>query len=242
VVYLWIGARAIQGRDAFDAVLGDWQSGPYALVTEVLLFWAPLVFHATVGLKLLTSGRPSLRKAPCAGQWMYVTHRASALVALALIVYHGYRFRYEPLFGRVDRQDLFGWLCAELSATHAGVPWVAIFYLVGLAAITFHLARGLHGFCFSWGITASRRAARRAAGIFGVFGMLLYVVGASTVIYFATGSRFALSTPNLVSGPPPITCHQEANPSPAVSLAQPGSPAASGGSPPTAANAQRKPR
>ena len=85
MVYLWIGARAIQGRDAFEAVLGDWQNGPYALVTEVLLFWVPLVFHAAVGLKLLTSARPSLRKAPYAGQWMYVAQRASALVALASV-------------------------------------------------------------------------------------------------------------------------------------------------------------
>ena len=211
VVYLWIGARAIQGRDAFDAAVLDWQSGPYALVTELLLFWIPLVFHAAIGLRLLTMARPSFRRAPYAGQWLYVTQRASALVALALIGYHGYRFRWEPLFGRVEREDLFGWLCAELSATQAGVPWLAIFYLVGLAAVTFHLARGLHGFCFSWGITVSRRAERRAAGIFGLFGVLLYVVGASTVIYFATGSRYTLSTPSLVSRPPAITCREVAD-------------------------------
>lgn len=214
VVYLWIGARAMQGRDAFDAAVRQWQNGPYSLAVEVVLFWLPLVFHAAVGLKILTEARPSLRKAPFAGQWMYLLQRVSAIVALALIVYHGYQFRWEPLFGRVDRQDLFPLLCAELSKTAGGIPWLAVFYLVGLAAIVYHLANGLHGFCFSWGITASRRAERVAAGLFGAFGVLLFLVGASTIIYFATGSRFVLSTPGLAAGPPAITCHHAPSPEP----------------------------
>ena len=239
MVYLWIGARAMQGQDAFESAARSWQDGPYALVVEVLLFWIPLAFHTAVGLKILTVARPSLRKAPYAGLWMYLTQRASALVALALIVYHGYRFRWEPLFGRIEHQDLFGWMCAELSATRAGIPWLAVFYLVGLAAIAYHLARGLHGFCFSWGITASRRAERWAAGFFGIFGVALYVIGASTVIYFATGSRFVLSTPNVGSGPPAITCREDTNASTALSLAQTGSPAGADGSPSKAVDAQR---
>ena len=206
VVYLWTSARAMQGREVFDAALRDWETTPYALVLELLLFWAPFLFHALLGLKILTQARPSLRRAPYAGQWTYILQRVSALVALALVVYHGYRFRHQSVFGRGPAEDLFPELCARLSATSGGMPWLALFYLVGLAALVFHLCNGLHGFCFSWGVTASRRAGRIASAAFGVFGVGLYVVSASTVIYFATGSRIALVTPKVFDELPAITC------------------------------------
>ncbi|MBN1610234.1 MAG: hypothetical protein JW940_26640, partial [Polyangiaceae bacterium] len=206
VVYLWISAGAMRGRDAFEAAAGAWHRTPYALLLEVLLLWAPLALHGGYGLKVMAEARPSLRRAPHTGQFMYVLQRVTAPVALALLCYHGYRFRWQPLFGRGSGDDSFAQMCAELSRTSGGVPWVAIFYLIGLAAIVFHLSNGLHGFCFSWGITTTRRAARSAAGLFGALGVLLYVVAASTVIYFATGSRIALVLERDAAGPPPITC------------------------------------
>jgi succinate dehydrogenase / fumarate reductase, cytochrome b subunit len=62
-------------------------------------------------------------------------------------------------------------------------------YIVGIAASVFHLANGLWGFCFSWGITVSRRAQRSAATVFGLLGLVLFLLGANTAIYFATGSE-----------------------------------------------------
>jgi succinate dehydrogenase/fumarate reductase cytochrome b subunit (b558 family) len=207
VVYLWISASAMRGRDAFEAAAGAWHRTPYALLVELLLLWAPLLLHTVYGLRIMTEARPSLRRAPYTGHFMFVLQRATAPVALALLCYHGYRFRWQPLFGRTSGDDSFLQMCADLSRTSGGVPWVAIFYLIGLAAIVFHLSNGLQGFCFSWGITTTRVAARRAAGLFGALGVLLYVVGASTVIYFATGSRLALVVERAAAGPPPITCH-----------------------------------
>ena len=206
VVYLWISASAMRGRDAFEAAAGTWHRTPYALLLEVLLLWAPLALHAAYGLKVMAEARPSLRRAPYTGHFMYVLQRVTAPVALALLCYHGYRFRWQPWFGQSSGDDSFTRMCAELSRTSGGVPWLAIFYLIGLAAIVFHLSNGLQGFCFSWGITTSRGAARRAAGLFGALGVLLYVVAASTVIYFATGSRIALVAGRDAAGPPPITC------------------------------------
>lgn len=206
VVYLWTSASAMRGRDAFETAHRPWETTPYAMLLEVLLLWAPLLLHAVYGLKVMAEARPSLRRTPHAGHFMYALQRATAPVALALLCYHGYRFRWQPLFGQPLPEDSFARMCAVLSGTTGGVPWVAIFYLVGLAAIVFHLSNGLNGFCFSWGITTTRRAVRRAAGVFGVLGLLLYVVGASTVIYFATGSRIALAPQRNPAGPPAITC------------------------------------
>jgi hypothetical protein len=83
----------------------------------------------------------------------------------------------------------------------------AVIYLVGIAAAVFHLTNGLYGFCFSWGITLSRRATRLASAAFGLFGLALFVLGANTVIYFATGSRLLLSVDGHPhAGPPAVGC------------------------------------
>ncbi len=54
----------------------------------------------------------------------------------------------------------------------------------------FHFANGLWGFCFSWGITVSRRSQQLAAMVCGALGLAVLVLGLTTVAYFATGSRF----------------------------------------------------
>jgi succinate dehydrogenase / fumarate reductase cytochrome b subunit len=107
----------------------------------------------------------------------------------------------------MTRADLFQQLCASMSSTsHWGVPVAAMFYLLGIAACTFHLANGLYGVCFSWGVTTSERATRLAAGAFGVFGIVLFALGANTIIYFATGSRLVLSAHDRQPGTESFSC------------------------------------
>ena len=48
-------------------------------------------------------------------------------------------------------------------------------------------ANGLWGFCFSWGITVSRRSQRLAASAFGLVGLAVFFLGLNTVVHFATG-------------------------------------------------------
>jgi succinate dehydrogenase / fumarate reductase cytochrome b subunit len=45
-------------------------------------------------------------------------------------------------------------------------PWFVTFYLIGIAAASFHLGNGLWNFACKWGIAVSVRA-QRAAGWFG---------------------------------------------------------------------------
>jgi hypothetical protein len=113
----------------------------------------------------------------------------------------------------MDRHDFFTELCAELSSvTPLGIPVVAVAYLIGIAAAAYHFSNGLHGFCFSWGITGSRRASRLASGAFGVLGVALFLLGANTVVYFATGSRIVLSPGSADSAP--VSCEQRLAPAP----------------------------
>ena len=70
----------------------------------------------------------------------------------------------------------------ELSWTKWGIPLIAFGYLLGLAAVAFHLAYG----CFA--VLESRgRASRRAAILSVAGGSLLFLIGSATVISFSSG-------------------------------------------------------
>ena len=207
VVYLWIGAKAIQGRVAFETALEDALDTPYLVIFEVLLLWLPLTYHALYGLKITFAGRHNVGSYGYSRNWAYSLQRLTGIVALAFIAYHSYRYRLGLVLGSMTHDDVFPRLCSELSHTSAGgVPLVALAYLVGVVALVFHLANGLFGFCFSWGITGSARSSRIIGGFCGVLGIVLFAMGANTVIYFATGSRLVLSPPASIGAQPPITC------------------------------------
>ena len=202
VVYLWTAANAMRGREAFEAAWAEWTMHPFAWAIEVFGFWLPLAYHAGYGLKVMFEGRSNVRRYPYGRNLMFLLQRVSGIAALAFIVFHAWRFELREA---ASANDKFGLLCGELSSTSFGLPLLASAYLVGLAAVVFHLSNGLHGFCRTWGIVATRRAAKRAAGWFGVLGVALYIVASSTVIYFATGSRVVLApalttTTRLASG------------------------------------------
>ncbi len=190
IEHLWTNAKALQGEDAFNQAVGDIQALPYLPLVEVCGIFLPLAFHAFYGVALLLAGKPNVRLYSYARNWLYVLQRVSGLVAFLFIGYHLYEYRVQKwLFGM--RADAFyGTLSKHLSSTVAGVPLLALFYLVGILAAAFHFANGLWGFLFSWGVTVTRAAQRRAAYACGLVGLLLFLLGANTVVYFATGSRF----------------------------------------------------
>jgi succinate dehydrogenase / fumarate reductase cytochrome b subunit len=58
--------------------------------------------------------------------------------------------------------------------------WLA-FYVVGLVAVSYHLANGLRGFLLTWGAVVGDRARRRATLVCAVFGVLVLVLSLATL-------------------------------------------------------------
>jgi succinate dehydrogenase/fumarate reductase cytochrome b subunit len=123
---------------------------------------------------------------------MYTIQRATVLLTLVFLVYHLTQFRIPKLLGQLAAASFYPALSRELSTTVGGVPWAALFYVIGIGATVTHFANGLWGFCFSWGIFVSRRSQRIAATAFGVVGLACFLLGGSTAIYFATGLKLGL--------------------------------------------------
>src|SRR5262245_35749128 len=165
---------------------------PYLPVLEWGLILLPLAFHALYGVKLALESKPNVRSYTFTRNWMYTLQRVTGLIAFAFILYHLYELWFQRVTGKLPPDQFYTPLCVNRRSTVGPVPVVALVYIIGIAASVFHFANGLWGFCFSWGITVSRRAQQAAATVFGIVGLIVFLLGANTAIYFATGARFAL--------------------------------------------------
>ena len=187
VFHLWTNAKALQGQERFDGAVAEISHMPYLPLLEVGIL-LPLAFHAIYGVKLAFEARLNVGKYPYSRNWMYTMQRATGLLAFAFICFHLYEYWWQKVAGKMAADQFYPTLCEKMSSVVGGVPVIALVYLVGIAASVFHFANGLWGFCFSWGITVSRRSQMMAAVVFGVLGIVVFLLGANTVFYFARGA------------------------------------------------------
>lgn len=201
VLHLSINATAMQGQSAFDAAVRRLQGLPGLIAVEALGIWIPLAVHAGLGILITLRSRSNVRTYPFEGNWSYTLQRASGVATLAFLVLHVRSLRMQVALGRLHPSDLFTTLADELSATtEAGIPLAAALYLAGLGAASYHLGNGIGRFCSTWGLVITPRGARIAGVVSGLIGALAFLLGASTVVYYVTGSRWFFAS---AAGSPP---------------------------------------
>jgi succinate dehydrogenase/fumarate reductase cytochrome b subunit (b558 family) len=205
---------------------------PYLTVLELAFIVLPICIHATIGVKILLDARYNVARYATSGNWGYTLQRVTALVVLGFLLYHLWELRVQKLLLGMDAGGFYDTLCRNMSSTIASVPVIALIYILGIGAVSFHLANGLWGFCFSWGITVSRRSQRLSAGLAGVVGLIVFAIGANTAVYFATGSKIFVPsewfTPGKtqVEGCPAAALQPPAGPEPTHAPAKPAPSAA----------------
>jgi succinate dehydrogenase/fumarate reductase cytochrome b subunit (b558 family) len=190
VSHLFTNAKALKGQTSFDHAVADINHLPLLPLLEIFGIFVPLAFHALYGVKLAFEGRVNVARYPYSRNVLYTLQRATGLVAFAFIGWHLWEFRIQKLLGRMSADAFYPTLEAHLSSTYGGFPVLAVVYLVGIAASVVHFANGLFTFCFSWGICVTRRSQRLFAMAFALLGLLVFVMGAQTALYFATGAQF----------------------------------------------------
>jgi succinate dehydrogenase / fumarate reductase cytochrome b subunit len=191
VSHLLTNAKALGGQQPFDRAVRDIHRLPFLPLIEIFGIFLPLGFHALYGVKLALEGRPNVGRYPYSKNWLYTMQRATGLVAFVFIVWHLWEFRIAKLLGRMSADAFYPTLSEHLSSTTSGIPLAATGYLIGIAACVAHFANGLSTFALGWGVVLSRRSQRVLAAAFGVLGLVVFLVGADTALFFATGARFA---------------------------------------------------
>jgi succinate dehydrogenase/fumarate reductase cytochrome b subunit (b558 family) len=188
VLHLWVQSHAVRGPREYERVLREAASLPGVSVLEVVGIYAPLLFHAAYGIFSWMRADTAPARAPRPTSWSRPLQRATGLVTATFVSYHLFELPIARLAGRLARSDFFSTLADRLSSTTSlGVPIAATFYLFGLGAASYHLANGFMGFLLDFELV--RQPSRRAASVAcTILGTVVFLIGARTIVYFATGS------------------------------------------------------
>jgi len=186
VLHLFGMARAMWGRAAFGAVLAD--ATPRRLLAEAVVLGVPLLLHAGLGVSIAARARPNVGRYPSSANWRHVLVPLSGVVTLLFLVAHVWQTRVRLVLGLTDSTTFHSEFAAMLSGTgFGGIPWWAIGYFVGVGAAAYHFANGVAGFAASFGLVRSVASMKRLEIACAIGAAVLFLTGASTVVYFATG-------------------------------------------------------
>jgi succinate dehydrogenase / fumarate reductase cytochrome b subunit len=189
VVHLWTNAKALSGPVTFGHAVGEIHSLPFLVAIEVFGIFVPLAFHALYGVALVFQSRPNVGVYGYSRNWLFVLQRATGVLAFLFILMHLKDFRVAKALGAMRPEGFFDELGQLL-----GVRWKALVYLFGTTASIFHFANGVRTVLWSWGVTISDRSQRFATWACAGLGAALWLLGASTILFFSTGGQSLLPT------------------------------------------------
>jgi succinate dehydrogenase / fumarate reductase, cytochrome b subunit len=189
IIHLLTNATVLNGPGTFQAQVDRIHSlGIILPLVEWVFIFLPLIFHASIGIFVISTGLPNTNSYPYTSNIRYTLQRATGIIAFFFIIWHV--IHMHSLFGG-PFEKLGG---AQFDAHHAtsstagaiqAALWVQVLYAIGVLASVYHLANGIWTFGITWGIWVRPAAMRRAAYICLVFGILLAGAGLSALVGFS---------------------------------------------------------
>ena len=173
--HMFSNAFILFGPEAYNGQIRFLNSLPFVTFMEITFIGIPILYHAGYGIFVTVSGRTNLSSYPYTQNFLYTLQRFSGGVALIYIFYHVYETRIAHAF--YGTEVSFARM-AEIMSN----PVMFWFYVMGLAAVCFHFANGIWGFCVSWGITVTAKAQRQVGIAAAALGLLIFAVGTFSLI------------------------------------------------------------
>jgi succinate dehydrogenase / fumarate reductase cytochrome b subunit len=125
---------------------------PVLLATEILVLWAPILFHGLYGLVILWSADiPNALHYDYTNSYLYVLQRVTGVIALLFIGFHvsSTRLMYYFYHTEITYDFMHSYMVSPL--------WFTV-YIVGVLSAIFHFTNGIWTFCVTWGITVGARS------------------------------------------------------------------------------------
>lgn len=164
--HLFTNSFATRGPEVYNEQIEWLQSMPYVLFAEVTFIFAPILFHALLGIVFLWAWQDNSLQYKHARNWMYTLQRVSGMVAFIFIGYHVWEFRIQSAL--TDIPVDFNMVQASLDNS-----FIFYFYVVGITSVVFHFANGIWNFLVHWGITTAPRAQKISGYVCASLGVLL---------------------------------------------------------------------
>jgi len=206
--HLALQASAHFGAHAYEMATAQLLPRAASLLVSTTFVIVPLVVHAFLGVRTLVVRRPpapigsTSTNAPSAARKaisLTLARRAAAIVLAVFLIGHLVHVAMLPPRDPELARETFSQLSGDLSRTVAGLPLVALGYLLGVAAAVVHAASGLYAFGLR-ALASDTPRARQRLGLacFG-WGALTFALGVHAVLVLATGVGWVASAP--ASGP-----------------------------------------
>jgi succinate dehydrogenase cytochrome b subunit len=159
--------------------------GPLLVPVEIAFIFAPLAFHAIVGIAIWLTAKSNAQHYKKFSNFRYTLQRSTGILAAAFIVYHLWQMHWmgKPLGGGIfDDHDAANSAAAAIQSA----VWIQIVYGVGVTACVFHFANGIWTSLITWGITIRPRTQQVSGYICATFGVVLWLVGLGALRGFGT--------------------------------------------------------
>jgi len=178
-IHLWNNLAAFAGGPEWQHAVTDYAHPISFGFTTAVIVLLPLLLHTIWGVQRLFSFRPNNARYGYFDNLKYILQRLAAVGLLAFICAHMWLAFIHPRLVE-GHPETFQDIASEM---HWHGPTLFV-YLLGTLAVCYHLANGLFGFAWTWGLSAGRRAFKRV----GWLSIILFLV----MLAFAWGSIFAL--------------------------------------------------
>jgi succinate dehydrogenase / fumarate reductase cytochrome b subunit len=188
-VHLLVNASIVAGPETFQNNVHNIHAlGPALPLIEWVFIFIPIIFHAVVGVMIVSGMVPNVQHYRYGANWRYVAQRVTGVLAFFFIGYHVFHMHgwfhaewwlaaIEPIGGAQFRP--------YNAASTAGMALqnllVATIYAIGVLASVFHLANGIWTMGITWGVWTRPAAQQRALYACSGFGIVLAVVGLSAL-------------------------------------------------------------
>jgi succinate dehydrogenase / fumarate reductase cytochrome b subunit len=177
LMHFYTNAFSTRGAEAYNARLRSLEALPFEGLFQFLFIYAPIVFHAALGIVITLRGGANVRAYPYLGNWRYLLQRLSGIGVLLFVGAHVYKTQVEPWMGG------FAIDFAHMQEA-MGEPLTFGVYVLGILGTAYHLANGLWTFCITWGITVSRGSQRRLTVAVVILFLLIFLAGLNNMMGF----------------------------------------------------------
>lgn len=196
VLHLLVQATALGGSGRWENIAGALaRSTPVSMAIVVLVLF-PVAFHFLLGIALARRPLAAEDIAHYGSARRARAQRWGGLALLVFVVAHAWALAGPRAFLGLSAAESHTLLEAHLSSTWAGLPFVALGTILGVALACFYVVNGAHAASRIFAIEGAARARMLATAV----GSVLFVVGTATVIGVATGAG-AVPEPTLPSAP-----------------------------------------
>ncbi len=176
IVHLTVNYFATRGEASFNSAIKFMENLPFLIILELVLIFAPLLYHAIYGLYIAFTAAPNNGRMGYFRNWMFLLQRITGVITLIFVAWHVWETRIAYALGTA--------LNFQLMANILSSPFMFWFYLIGVLATIFHFSNGLWSFAVSWGITVTPRSQRISTYVTMVVFVLLAIIGIRDLLAF----------------------------------------------------------